>query len=1133
MSHRTKPVVATFPPTVEATAPRIYNLFPPLIGSVSDWVGHLPRIAAMQFDWVYVNPFHYPGFSGSLYAVKDPYRLSDLARGLEAAGNDDALLRRFTREAEQDDLDIMMDLVINHSAKDSPLSQEHPEWYRRNIDGTLYSPRVADPVDPKKVTVWGDLAEFDYNSPGARAGLIEYWSRYVRHYAQLGFRGFRCDAAYQVPAEAWRPIIAAGRRAAPGLTFFAETLGCTPEQVSALAGAGFDYIFNSAKWWDFRASWLLEQYDRFRRLAPSIAFPESHDTERLAAQVGAEGHDRIEPWLKFQLLFSACFSAGMMMPVGFEYGFRRKLDVVHTRPTDWEETGLDLTAFVAAVNRMKASVPALNTEGPQRRVTAPDNPIVGLLRLSGGHAVASDGCAITLMNPDAKQAHAIEIGPLITETGGTFQTFTDVTPLTTPFAFEPGATIALEPLEIRVFRGDKEARAFGHETARPTAPAAAAASQRALEELAVNRIAIEHVYPEIDAGRFAVKRVVGEVLEVWGDIFADGHDKLQARVKYKTLGQPQWTDAPMSFFDNDRWVGRFPLTENTDYLYAIEAWRDLFGSWRADLVKKRDAGQDLRLELAEGRILIEKAAIRAQGRDHEFLEALLAQASALDDRPEDLAALLLGEELHETVLRCAERTNLSRYPLELRVIVDRQAAAFSAWYELFPRSQSATKARSGTFDDVIARLPYVRDMGFDVLYFPPIHPIGRTNRKGRNNSLLAGPSDPGSPYAIGSEDGGHTAIHPELGTLADFRRLVDAAHDNGLEIALDFAIQCSPDHPWIKEHPDWFDWRPDGTIKFAENPPKKYEDIVNLHLYREAFPAAWYALRDVVLFWVDQGVKIFRVDNPHTKPLPFWEWMIGEVRRRHPEVIFLAEAFTRPKMMKRLAKLGFTQSYTYFTWRNTKQELTAYLTELTQEEPKEYYRANFFTNTPDINPLFLQTGGRAAFVARATLAATLSSSYGIYSGFEICEAAPIPGKEEYLDSEKYEIKVRDWNRPGNIRVYLKRLNQIRRENPALHDFRNLRFYTADNDQILLYGKMTPAKDNAILIGVNLDPHNPQGGDFEVPLWEFGLSDTASIGVEDLLSGATFQWHGKRQHFWLDPQATPCAIWRLTPIPAKT
>jgi starch synthase (maltosyl-transferring) len=478
--------------------------------------------------------------------------------------------------------------------------------------------------------------------------------------------------------------------------------------------------------------------------------------------------------------------------------------------------------------------------------------------------------------------------------------------------------------------------------------------------------------------------------------------------------------------------------------------------------------------------------------------------------------------------RAGIRTNASRYKNELEVFVDRPGASFAAWYEMFPRSQSGDPAHHGTFDDVIRRLPYVRDMGFDVLYFTPIHPIGRTNRKGRNNTLTPGPDDPGSPYAIGSAEGGHDALHPELGSFEDFRRLVAAAHDHGLEIAIDFAIQCAPDHPWIKQHPEWFDWRPDGTIRFAENPPKTYEDIVNVHFYRDALPSIWYALRDIVMLWVDHGVKIFRVDNPHTKPVPFWEWMIREVQDRHPDVIFLAEAFTRPKMMKQLAKVGFTQSYSYFTWRNTKAELTEYLTELTQEEPKEYMRPNFFANTPDINPVFLQTSGRAGFQSRLVLAATLSTVYGIYNGFELCEGTPIPGKEEYLDSEKYEIKAWDYDRPGNIRDYVTRLNRIRRENPALHAFANLRFYNAWNDQVLLYGKMTPARDNIVLIAVNLDPHHAQSASFEVPLWELDLSDWAAVEVEDLLDGHRFTWHGKVQQVWLDPHVNPCAIWRITP-----
>jgi starch synthase (maltosyl-transferring) len=415
-----------------------------------------------------------------------------------------------------------------------------------------------------------------------------------------------------------------------------------------------------------------------------------------------------------------------------------------------------------------------------------------------------------------------------------------------------------------------------------------------------------------------------------------------------------------------------------------------------------------------------------------------------------------------------------------------------------------------------------------VLYFTPIHPVGRKNRKGRNNSLTARPEDPGSPYAIGAEEGGHDAVHPELGTIDDFRRLVAAAHGHGLEIALDFAIQSAPDHPWIREHPEWFDWRPDGTIKYAENPPKKYEDIVHIEFYDGALPSVWYEFRDSLLFWIDQGVKTFRVDNPHTKPLPFWEWVIREVQDRHPDTIFLSEAFTRPKVMARLAKIGFTQSYSYFTWRNTKPELTEYLTELTREEAKEHMRPNFFVNTPDINPVFLQTSGRPGFRIRAVLAATLSPLWGMYSGFELCEGTPLPGKEEYLDSEKYEIKAWDWDRPGNIRPDIELLNRVRRENPAMWQFTNLEFHPAWNDHVLVYSKMTTALDNAVLVAVNLDPHRAQGCQFELPLWRFGLDDQASIGVEDLLTGQRFAWTGKVQHVWLDPQHNPYAIWRLVP-----
>jgi len=578
---------------------------------------------------------------------------------------------------------------------------------------------------------------------------------------------------------------------------------------------------------------------------------------------------------------------------------------------------------------------------------------------------------------------------------------------------------------------------------------------------------------------------------------------------------------------NDRWRAEIRLTAG-HWVYTIIAWRDVFETWRQDTGKKRGAGLDIALELTEGLKLLEDALINGNRGAPESREALRdlrerLLAASDSERLEILSSEVAAELFKETAIRDSE----TRYHRELEVTVERERAAFSAWYEMFPRSQASSPGRHGTFDDVIARLPYVRDLGFDVLYFPPIHPIGHTHRKGKNNALEAAPGEPGSPYAIGSEAGGHEAIHHELGTLEDFQRLIDAAAAVGIEIALDFAIQCSPDHPWIKEHPEWFDWRPDGSLKHAENPPKKYEDIVNVHFYDAAVPALWFAWRDIVLLWVSRGVRIFRVDNPHTKPFPFWEWLIGEVHEHHPEVIFLSEAFTRPKPMRYLAKLGFTQSYTYFTWRTAKQEMIDYILELTRSEARDYMRPNFFTNTPDINPYHLQTGGRPAFRTRLVMAATLVNSYGIYNGFELCEARPIAGREEYLDSEKYEIKAWDWDRPGNIKDDIRMINRLRRDHPALRAYRNIEFYNAWNDHILYYGKRTADRSDFLLIAVNLDPHNPQGAHFEVPLWEFGLPDEASIGVEDLLSGRSFRWQGKVQHMWLDPQERPYAIWRLS------
>jgi starch synthase (maltosyl-transferring) len=621
-----------------------------------------------------------------------------------------------------------------------------------------------------------------------------------------------------------------------------------------------------------------------------------------------------------------------------------------------------------------------------------------------------------------------------------------------------------------------------------------------------------------------VKRVIGQTVTVEANVFTDGHEILAAELLWKAADDKDWTHIPLAQLPNDRWQAAFAPTRIGRHLFTVEAWRDDFATLCHDIEVKHQAGVDIGLELIEARQYLEQARGTSVPCSTSALDKAIGalQGHDVDAALHALAAPATAKAIAASVPR---QFAVQHPPLALEV--ERPQAEFASWYELFPRSQSGDAARHGTFDDVVRRLPDIRQMGFDVLYFPPIHPIGKRNRKGRNNALTPNPDDPGSPYAIGGEEGGHDAIHPQLGTLDDFRRLVAAARENRLEIALDFAIQCSPDHPWLREHHDWFKWRPDGSVKYAENPPKKYQDIVNVDFYSEDAPALWTALRDVVLYWAGEGVRIFRVDNPHTKPLPFWQWMIADVRARHPDVIFLSEAFTRPKMMYRLAKIGFSQSYTYFTWRNTKHELAEYLTELTTTDVREFFRPHLFVNTPDINPYFLQTSGRPGFLIRAALAATLSGLWGVYSGFELCEGAPLPGREEYLDSEKYEIRVRDQNAPGNIVAEISMLNRLRRAHPALQSHLGVKFYNAFNDQIVLYGKRAASSDDMILVAVSFDPHNAQEATFELPLWEWMLPDHGSWIVEDLIQGGMTVWTGKLQRVRLDPFDLPYAIWRLS------
>jgi starch synthase (maltosyl-transferring) len=635
------------------------------------------------------------------------------------------------------------------------------------------------------------------------------------------------------------------------------------------------------------------------------------------------------------------------------------------------------------------------------------------------------------------------------------------------------------------------------------------------------RFRIEDIYPCVDCGRYPIKRIAGESVEIWADIFREGHDVLAAALIWRNESSPDWLREPMTLFGNDRWHGRFTPPEPGRYVFAIEAWTDQYATWRKEYLLKQEAGQDVSLVAREGHELI--LDLTPQTREPR----LVVEAAARKFAETEDAAVLLDEVLAAAIEKTDNRPDLTRSHL-MPLLAERERARAGAWYEMIPRSQGRIPGKHGTFQDCIARVPEIADLGFDVLYFTPIHPIGHTNRKGKNNSLRAEPGDPGSFYAMGSEAGGHDAVHPELGTLDDFRRLVDVCRQHNMEIALDFAVQCSPDHPWLKEHPEWFKTRPDGSIKYAENPPKKYEDIVNPDFTCADGIALWASLRDVILFWCKQGVRIFRVDNPHTKPFPFWEWLMREVRTHYPDAIFLSEAFTRPKVMKALAKIGFSQSYTYFTWRTTKHELQEYLSEITSHPERDYFRPNFFPTTPDILPIELQAGETWKFKSRAALAALLSSNYGIYNGFELIEHEPLPGREEYINSDKYEIKVRDWNKPGNIKDFLKRLNTIRRQNPALLQTSGLRFLQVDNDNVTGFLKESVHKDNAVACAISFAGY-PQ---------EFWLHFGAEqIGpekeqhgvrlIENLVTGERhmLEWGGIRLR--IDP-SDPVLIFRCYP-----
>lgn len=637
----------------------------------------------------------------------------------------------------------------------------------------------------------------------------------------------------------------------------------------------------------------------------------------------------------------------------------------------------------------------------------------------------------------------------------------------------------------------------------------------------VGAVAVEDIHPTVDCGRFPVKRTLGDLLEVWADVFKPGHDTVAARIQYKWPGDLSWSEEPMARAGNDRWVGRVRLDRLGDFTYRVAAWTDKFTTVLEGVEKWDAAGEDVRADLAGLATMADAAAAKAGDKEANDLRAFAELAREAGPR-----ALKPARAVAEAMRSFGARSDLST-SREFGVIVDRPESTFASWYEMFHRSQGETEGRGATLAECERRLEYVRSLGFDVVYLPPVHPIGVTNRRGANNTPHAKASEPGSPWAIGSEAGGHDAINPELGTMLDFQHFVDTARSLGIEVAIDLAFQCSPDHPYVREHPQWFYHREDGTIRYAENPPKKYYDIYPLAFDNPDWLGLWEELKRVTLFWVSKGVKTFRVDNPHTKPSAFWEWLIAEVKRAHPDVLFLAEAFTSPKPMKLLSKLGFSQSYTYFTWKNTKSELEEFLREFVLSDTAEYYRGNFFTNTPDILHAYLQKGGRPAFKVRLGLAATLSSLYGIYNGYELCESrAKEEGSEEYADSEKYQHKTRDWDAPGNIKEFVAKINLIRRENAALHTTRNLRLLRASDDAVIFYAKWTPDRRNVIAVAANLDPFSIRTTQLTMPLDELGIGNEEKYALRELITGDVSEHQGSTLTATLDPEKEPVRIFRL-------
>jgi starch synthase (maltosyl-transferring) len=1040
----------------------------------------LDHARSLGFDSVLSAPLYRRSARGSVFSSGD-FGSVDPALGLGGAIED--VIATLARAADERGLNLLLDLSV-----EAPLLLSEG----RSI---ALDPRLA-PQQPYHGAVPDD----------EKQQLIQAWKARLARLVKSGVRGFRCLGLALFTPDEWQQLISATKLTAPETRFFAFTPGTDFVLRGGLRDHGFDGSFSSFGWWDLKEGWFLEEYRLQQPLGCQITFPEAPFARRLAH--GTQGRELLERRSVRAMRLAAWIGDGILVPMGFEYGAVLPLD-----PTYGDGAGLralrtgclfDISAEIRAANAAVAERTSGRSTDLQLNADVGGSVTV-FARPNRRQIDASSKAHLAVVNRDLRKAATMPRRAL--------------REIASPFIPREGeASLSrLSPGEMRLIE------------ALATEPIETKKGQISIEDaVKAPRLAIETITPQIDGGRFPVKRIVGDIVTIEADIFADGHDVLAASLLYRAVDERDWQETRMSLVENDRWRAAFALDRVGRYEFCVEAWRNPFAIFRYELSKKHEARLDLHLELREGIALIEEATIAAAGA---------MPASEKDDLAALVAELKAAGEAGKTELLLSPRASAlmaiaDQRPYRVRsqpspIDAERRQAAFASWYQIFPRSQSGDPNRHGTFIDVIDRLPAIRAMGFDVLYFPPIHPIGKTNRKGRNNSLVAGPDDPGSPYAIGSKEGGHDAIHAELGDFDDFDRLVEAAAQEGLEIALDLAIQASPDHPWLTQHPGWFDWRPDGTIRYAENPPKKYEDIVNVDFYTgDAVPDLWINLRDIVEMWVGHGVKLFRVDNPHTKPLPFWEWLIGDIRARHPEVVFLSEAFTRPKVMYRLAKVGFSQSYTYFTWRNSKWELEQYMRELTREAPRDFFRPHFFVNTHDINPDFLQNAPRPAYLIRAALAATLSGLWGVYNGFELCEGRPDAKRKEYADSEKYEIRAWDYDRPGNIKAEIAMLNRIRRENPALQSHLGLTLLNATNDNVMFFEKASPGRHNVVLVAVSLDPHSVQESTIELPLWHFGMADDATLALEDLIGGTSFNWTGKWQRIGFDPNSLPFAIWRV-------